>query len=96
MGVIALVVVLHLTVLPPLLSWVLGRSSILRLAVSVLALAPLAVAMGLPFPSGFRLLREQRQATLLAIEVGLRVVMLVAVACYLVALAVVGRLGSGS
>ena len=109
---IAAMVVLHVTVLPAALRFSLGSSLSVRTAVAVVTLAPLAFLMGLPFPSGFRLLRSQGEglapwawgvngcasvvgasaATLLAIELGLHATMLGAVACYLVALAVVARL----
>ena len=109
---IAAMVVLHVTVLPAALRFSLGASLSVRTAVAVATLFPLAFLMGLPFPSGFRLLGSRGEglapwawgvngcasvvaasaATLLAVEVGLHATMLAAVGCYLVALAVVGRL----
>jgi len=59
---IAAVVVLHVTVLPPVLQFSLGRSLPVRAGVAVASLAPLAFLMGLPFPSGFALLRRRREA----------------------------------
>lgn len=109
---IAAVVGLYAAVLPGVLSRMLGWPVVARAGVSAALLAPLTVLMGLPFPSGFRLVRRRAEAltswawavngcasvagaslaTLVALEWGLRATLLVAVGCYLVALAVVGRL----
>jgi hypothetical protein len=59
---IALLALLHATVLPGLLTAFLGRAFLLRLTVTVLSLAPLAVLMGIPFPAGFALLRQRAEA----------------------------------
>jgi len=52
---LALLTVLYLFLLPHLFQALLGQSLALRLFITVLALAPLSILMGIPFPSGVRL-----------------------------------------
>jgi hypothetical protein len=50
---------LYLLVLPPILKLFLPLGRALRIAAAALILAPLGVVMGMPFPSGIRLLKER-------------------------------------
>jgi hypothetical protein len=59
---IALLALLHATILPGLLTALLSRPFLLRLTATVLSLGPLAVLMGIPFPAGFALLRRRAEA----------------------------------
>jgi hypothetical protein len=59
---IALLALLHATLLPGLLPALLGRPFALRLTVTVLSLLPLALLMGIPFPAGFALVRRRSEA----------------------------------
>ena len=46
----------YIWVLPPLLRALVGLPFLLKLMISALALVPLGLAMGMPFPSGLRAL----------------------------------------
>jgi hypothetical protein len=49
---IALIAVLYLVLLPPLFAQLMGLSDGIKMALSVLLIAPLAFCMGMPFPIG--------------------------------------------
>lgn len=59
---IAAVAMLYNLLLPALFSWGAGWSDGLRIAVSVVLLAPLALCMGVPFPSGLQWVSDRHSA----------------------------------
>jgi spermidine synthase len=58
--VVVALLVAHALLLPPLLQATLAWAEPLRLAVTVAAIAPLAFAMGIPFPTGLGLLAGEK------------------------------------
>lgn len=58
-GVVSLV---YLAALPPLFAWLLPLPDAARIAISITLVAPLAVAMGVPFPAGLARLAPQASA----------------------------------
>lgn len=59
---LAVLVLLYVAVLPPLFRAGLGWSLPVRIAFSILLLAPLGLLMGMPFPLGIRLVDQTNQA----------------------------------
>ena len=58
LGGLAVLVLVMPVLLDGVFAWTLGWPLATRLAVTVLALAPLGVLMGVPFPAGIRLLAQ--------------------------------------
>ena len=99
---VAALVLLYLGLLPPLFQSMMGLGDTERILISLALIAPLAFCMGMPFPTGLRLLAEEAPgfipwawgingfasvisaalATLLAIEFGFAVVLLLALLFY--------------
>jgi spermidine synthase len=48
-----------LVVMPPILSWTLGLALPLRVSIAVLLIAPLGVLLGMPFPTGLRMVGKE-------------------------------------
>jgi SAM-dependent methyltransferase len=100
--VISLVASAYLVLLPPLFAATVGFADALKVAISIALIAPLAAAMGMPFPlglerlsgispdfvpwawgiNGFASVVSAVLATLMAIEVGFSVVIVLAIAFY--------------
>lgn len=55
---------LHALVVPRLLSWTLGWPEAARILIAVATLAPIAVAMGMPFPTGLGILGRRAPGTI--------------------------------
>jgi hypothetical protein len=52
-------ILLTLTAMPLILSWALGFALPLRVSIAVLLVAPLGILLGVPFPTGLRILGEE-------------------------------------
>ena len=94
---------------PYIFNVALGWSLLARVVVSVVILAPLGILLGMPFPSGLRIIGEEVPslvpwawgvngfftvigtvgALILGMALGFKAVLVVAAACYLIALAAV-------
>jgi MFS family permease len=105
---IAVLSLLYLVLLPPVFDALIGLPDLAKIPISILLIAPLGFAMGMPFPLGVAAVAAGNQelvpwawgvnacasvvsavlATLLAIHAGFTVVLLLALALYLVAAAV--------
>jgi hypothetical protein len=99
---IALLALIYLFVLPPLFRVFIGYSDVVRIAISIALIAPLAISMGMPFPlglkhvsdtapdfipwawgiNGFASVMSAVLATLLAIECGFTLVIVLALLLY--------------
>jgi len=110
---ILLTLLLTAFVTPYLFNATLGWSLLARVLVSVLILAPLGILLGMPFPSGLRIIGEEVPslvpwawgvngfftvigtvgALILGMAFGFKAVLVIAAACYLIALASVSRSG---
>ncbi|PYI92059.1 MAG: hypothetical protein DME97_11465 [Verrucomicrobia bacterium] len=108
---LTLIVTAFLT--PYIFNVALGWSLLARVVVSVLILAPLGILLGMPFPSGLRIIGEEVPslvpwawgvngfftvigtvgALILGMAFGFKAVLVIAAACYLIALASVSRSG---
>jgi spermidine synthase len=106
---IALMAVLYLVLLPPLFAHLMGLADGIKMALSVLLIAPLAFCMGMPYPigltriansapdfipwawgiNGFASVISASMATALAIEFGFTAVILIALALYASAAAII-------
>jgi hypothetical protein len=62
-GIVALVLV-YVLCLPRVLSAAVGLEFLLKLAISAIVLVPLGFLMGMPFPTGLRLLSQSGRATI--------------------------------
>lgn len=97
LGVIAGLIVLNVLVLPWLLSAAVGLAFVIKLCISALVLAPLGFLMGMPFPTGLRLVPTVEwawalnaaasvlgsvMAMVIAIQFGLTVTLLSAAVAY--------------
>lgn len=97
LGVIAGLIVLNVLVLPWLLSAAVGLAFTIKLCISALVLAPLGFLMGMPFPTGLRLVPTVEwawalnaaasvlgsvMAMVIAIEFGLTITLLSAAVAY--------------
>jgi predicted membrane-bound spermidine synthase len=58
-GVVAVIALLFVVVSAPIVSWAIPFSRGLRIAISVLLLIPIGVALGIPMPTGLRLLSRR-------------------------------------
>ncbi len=100
LGIISALIVIDVVLLPWLLSAAIGLPFVLKLLVSGLLLAPLGFLMGMPFPTGLRLVKTVEwawalnaaasvlgsvMAMIIAIHFGLTVTLLCAAAAYLLA-----------
>ncbi|HEV7550585.1 MAG TPA: hypothetical protein VGP65_02830, partial [Candidatus Angelobacter sp.] len=100
LALISALIVIHVILLPWLLSAAVGLPFPIKLLVSGVVLAPLGFLMGMPFPTGLRLVRTVEwawalnaaasvlgsvMAMIIAIHFGLTATLLCAVAAYLVA-----------
>ncbi|HET8890348.1 MAG TPA: hypothetical protein VFQ41_15710 [Candidatus Angelobacter sp.] len=100
LGLIAALIVVNVLLLPWLLSAAVGLPFIIKLAISALVLAPLGFLMGMPFPTGLRLVKTVEwawalnaaasvlgsvMAMIIAIHFGLTVTLLCAAVAYLLA-----------
>jgi hypothetical protein len=100
LGLISALIVIHVILLPWLLSAAVGLPFPIKLLVSGVVLAPLGFLMGMPFPTGLRLVKTVEwawalnaaasvlgsvMAMIIAIHFGLTVTLLCAAAAYLVA-----------
>ena len=105
---IVIITLLYITLLPLLFSLLIGLADGVKMALSVLLIAPLAFCMGMPFPIGLKRLADNAPdfipwawgingfasvmsaalATLLAIEFGFTVVVLLALGLYASAAAI--------
>jgi hypothetical protein len=108
---IAVLSLVYLVLLPPVFEALIGLPDLAKIAISILLIAPLGFAMGMPFPLGVAAVAAGNQelvpwawgvnacasvvsavlATLLAIHLGFTVVLLLALALYLVAAVVFPR-----
>jgi hypothetical protein len=100
LGIIAAIIVIDVALLPWLLSAAIGLPFVIKLFVSGVVLAPLGFLMGMPFPTGLRLVKTVEwawalnaaasvlgsvMAMIIAIHFGLTVTLLCAAAAYLLA-----------
>jgi hypothetical protein len=107
---IVIITLLYITLLPLLFSLLIGLADGVKMALSILLIAPLAFCMGMPFPIGLKRLADNANApdfipwawgingfasvmsaalaTLLAIEFGFTVVVLLALGLYASAAAI--------
>jgi len=100
LGLIAALILLNVLVLPWLLSIAVGLPFFIKLMLSGLVLAPLGFLMGMPFPSGLRLVKTVEwawalnaaasvlgsvMAMIIAIHYGLTVTLICAAVAYLLA-----------
>src|SRR5580765_7326014 len=100
LGIISALIVVDVALLPWLLSAAIGLPFVLKLILSGVVLAPLGFLMGMPFPTGLRLVRTVEwawalnaaasvlgsvMAMIIAIHFGLTVTLLCAAAAYLLA-----------
>jgi hypothetical protein len=100
LGLISAFIVGNVVLLPWLLSAAVGLPFAIKLAISALVLAPLGFLMGMPFPTGLRLVKTVEwawalnaaasvlgsvMAMIIAIHFGLTVTLLCATAAYLLA-----------
>jgi len=58
LSLLVIAISVYVAVLPGLLNALVGTAFVLKLAVSALLLVPLGLAMGMPFPTGLRALRD--------------------------------------
>ena len=56
---IVVIAIIYVQVLPLLFGWLIGTAEVLRILLSVVLIAPLAVFMGMPFPLGLRRLAAE-------------------------------------
>jgi len=61
LALIASAILLYVFILPRILNALVGMPFVAKLAVSAALLAPLGFAMGMPFPSGLRLLASSQK-----------------------------------
>jgi len=100
LGIIAAIIVIDVVLLPWLLSAAIGLPFVIKLFVSGIVLAPLGFLMGMPFPTGLRLVKTVEwawalnaaasvlgsvMAMIIAIHFGLTITLLCAAAAYLLA-----------
>ncbi|MGC2695992.1 MAG: hypothetical protein WA738_09390 [Candidatus Angelobacter sp.] len=100
LGLIAALIVLNVAVLPWLLSAAVGLAFAFKILISCLVLAPLGFLMGMPFPTGLRLVKTVEwawalnaaasvmgsvMAMVIAIHFGLTVTLLCAAVAYMLA-----------
>jgi len=100
LGLISALIVVHVVLLPWLLSAAVGLPFAVKLLLSGVVLAPLGFLMGMPFPTGLRLVKTVEwawalnaaasvlgsvMAMIIAIHFGLTVTLLCAAAAYLLA-----------
>lgn len=100
LGVIAALIAIYVALLPWLLSAAIGLPFVIKLLLSGIVLAPLGFLMGMPFPTGLRLVKTVEwawalnaaasvlgsvMAMIIAIHFGLTVTLLCAAAAYLLA-----------
>jgi uncharacterized membrane protein YhaH (DUF805 family) len=100
LGLISALIVLNVLVIPWLLSAAVGLSFALKLLISAVVLAPLGFFMGMPFPTGLRLVKTVEWAwalnaaasvlgsvlaMIIAIQFGLTTTLLCAAGAYLLA-----------
>jgi hypothetical protein len=100
LGLISALIVIHVVLLPWLLSAAVGLPFAIKLLLSGIVLAPLGFLMGMPFPTGLRLVKTVEwawalnaaasvmgsvMAMIIAIHFGLTVTLLCAAAAYLLA-----------
>jgi spermidine synthase len=100
LGIISALIVIHVALLPWLLSAAIGLPFVIKLLLSGVVLAPLGFLMGMPFPTGLRLVKTVEwawalnaaasvlgsvMAMIIAIHFGLTVTLLCAAAAYLLA-----------
>jgi hypothetical protein len=100
LGLISSIIVIDVALLPWLLSAAIGLPFIIKLLLSGIVLAPLGFLMGMPFPTGLRLVKTVEwawalnaaasvlgsvMAMIIAIHFGLTVTLLCAAAAYLLA-----------
>lgn len=100
LGLISAIIVVDVALLPWLLSAAIGLPFVVKLLVSGIVLAPLGFLMGMPFPTGLRLVKTVEwawalnaaasvlgsvMAMIIAIHFGLTVTLLCAAAAYLLA-----------
>jgi hypothetical protein len=100
LGLIACLILLNVLVLPRLLSAAVGLPFLIKLFLSGLVLAPLGFLMGMPFPSGLRLVKTVEwawalnaaasvlgsvMAMIIAIHYGLTITLVCAAVAYLLA-----------
>ncbi len=108
---ITVLTLVYVLLLPFIFQQFIGLADAAKIAVSVVLIAPLAFAMGMPFPlglqrmsgvapgfipwawgiNGFASVLSAALATLLAIEFGFTVVLLLAIVCYAAAAALVHK-----
>jgi MFS family permease len=108
-AVISTVALLYMTLLPTLFQQLIGLADGIKVAVSIVLIAPMAFFMGMPFPivlgrvadsapdfipwawgiNGFASVMSASTATLLAIEFGFTVVVLLALGFYVAAATIV-------
>src|SRR5579859_401354 len=100
LGAIAVLIALDVVILPRLLAAAVGLPFMVKLVLSALVLAPLGFLMGMPFPTGLRLVKTVEwawalnaaasvlgsvMAMIIAIHFGLTITLLCAAAAYLLA-----------
>ncbi len=100
LGIIAALIAIDVALLPWLLSAAIGLPFVIKLLLSGIVLAPLGFLMGMPFPTGLRLVKTVEwawalnaaasvlgsvMAMIIAIHFGLTVTLLCAAAAYLLA-----------
>jgi hypothetical protein len=100
LGLIAALILLNVMVLPWLLSVAVGLPFAIKLLLSAVVLAPLGFLMGMPFPTGLRLVKTVEwawalnaaasvmgsvMAMIIAIHFGLTVTLVCAAVAYLLA-----------
>src|SRR6476469_2954727 len=100
LGLISSIIVVDVALLPWLLSAAIGLPFVIKLLVSGVVLAPLGFLMGMPFPTGLRLVKTVEwawalnaaasvlgsvMAMIIAIHFGLTITLLCAAAAYLLA-----------
>ncbi|MGZ4872139.1 MAG: spermine/spermidine synthase domain-containing protein, partial [Candidatus Angelobacter sp.] len=100
LGLISALIVIHVILLPWLLSAAVGLPFVIKLLVSGVVLAPLGFLMGMPFPTGLRLVKTVEwawalnaaasvlgsvMAMIIAIHFGLTITLLCAALAYLLA-----------
>src|SRR5205807_4833101 len=100
LGIIAAIIVIDMALLPWLLSSAIGLPFAIKLLLSGIVLAPLGFLMGMPFPTGLRLVKTVEwawalnaaasvlgsvMAMIIAIHFGLTITLLCAAAAYLLA-----------
>ena len=112
---IVVITLIYVALLPLLFDALIGLADLIKMALSVLLIAPLAFCMGMPFPLGLKRLADSAPdfipwawgingfasvmsaalATLLAIEFGFTAVVLLALALYASAAAIIREKGAG-